>query len=531
MRDQITGRLQSLQRSFGSFTAGQKTIAVIGGLALVLGAVMVFRWASAPSYAPLFTNMAPADASAVVDKLNAAGTPYQLADSGSTVLVPQNQVYDSRIKLSGEGLPSQSSDGYGLLDKQSLSTSKFQEDVAFKRATEGELQKTIAALDSVDSAVVHVAMPKEELFATDSKPTTASVLVKTRPGMTLDSSQVQSIVHLTASSVTGLDPKNVTVTDSAGNVLNTSGGDAGSLAGTRAEQVSAYEERVQGNVSTMLDKIVGPGNSAVKVTADLDFDKTLTKTTRYFDNKNSRPISESGTSETYSGNGTGAGGSVNGVVGPDGELDPTTTSSGTNANGTGDYVNRNYTRDNPVGSVVEEREAAPGVTKKLSVGVVVDTQSLGANSPNQVQALVASSLGVPVKSVNVTTMPFDQTSAKAAAADLAAAQQAESRGTMIGYARTGGMVLVGLLALLVAWLRGRKRRKAREEATSYVVEQLRRKNEPAPALPAGPTAAELEAGNPAELRTAARDEIAAMVERQPEEVAQLLRGWLVETDA
>ena len=105
MRDQIVGRLQSLQRSFAAFTAGQKTIAVIGGLALVLGAVMVFRWASTPTYAPLFTNMAPADASAVVDKLTAAGTPYKLSDGGATVMVPQADVYSSRIQLSGEGLP------------------------------------------------------------------------------------------------------------------------------------------------------------------------------------------------------------------------------------------------------------------------------------------------------------------------------------------------------------------------------------------------------------------------------------------
>src|SRR3954470_20900049 len=103
MRDQIVARLTSLQRSFASFTAGQKTIAVIGALALVLGGFMVFRWASAPSYAPLFTNMAPADASAVVDKLTAAGTPYQLTDGGTTVLVPEIDVYGSRFKLSGEG--------------------------------------------------------------------------------------------------------------------------------------------------------------------------------------------------------------------------------------------------------------------------------------------------------------------------------------------------------------------------------------------------------------------------------------------
>ncbi len=167
MRQQFTGGLQNLQRTFSAFTAGQKTVAVIGGLALVLAGVMVFRWASTPAYAPLFTNMAAEDASAVVDQLDASGTRYQLADGGNTIMVPRDAVYDTRIQLSGEGLPSSSGDGYSLLDNQSLSTSQFQEQTCYKRAIEGELERTIEALDPVQTAVVHVAMPQEELFESD----------------------------------------------------------------------------------------------------------------------------------------------------------------------------------------------------------------------------------------------------------------------------------------------------------------------------------------------------------------------------
>jgi flagellar M-ring protein FliF len=525
MRDQITGRLQSLQRTFASFTPGQKTVAVLGSLALVLGAFMVFRWASAPSYAPLFTNMAPADASAVVDKLTSDGTPYQLADSGTTVMVPQDAVYDARIKLSGEGLPSQGTEGYSLLDKQSLSTSQFQEQTTYKRATEGELEKTISALDPINAAIVHIAMPQQQLFSTDRQPTTASVLVQTQPGATLTTEQVQAIVHLVSSSVSGLDPKDVTVTDQSGNVLNVAGDDAESFASTRTDQVNAYEDRVTTNVSSMLDRIVGPGNSAVKVTADLNFDKTLTRTTRYFDNKKVRPLSESSSSEKYSG--TTPNGVAGGVVGPDGQLDPTAGTTGNNGTG---YEQKTATRDNAIDKQVEEREAAPGERKSLNVGIVVDTQALKGRTPNQLQSLVAASLGVPAKDVTVETMPFDRTQEKAAAAALAAQQQADAKATMFSEVKTGGLVGVVLLALLLGWLRGRKNRKAREQATNYVVEQIRAKNETATALPPGPPAAELEAGDPADLRMAAREEIAAMVERQPEEVAQLLRGWLVEAE-
>jgi flagellar M-ring protein FliF len=528
MRDQITARFHSLMRSFASFTAGQKTIAVIGGLALVLAAVLVFRWVSAPSYAPLFTNMAAADASAVVDKLNAAGTPYKLADGGNTVLVPEKDVYDSRITLSGEGLPTQGSEGYGLLDKQSLSTSKFQEDTSYKRAIEGEMQKTIEALDSVDAAVVHVAMPKEELFATDKAPTTASVLVQTSPGVELSSQQVQAIVHLVASSVEGLNPQEVTVSDQTGHVLSAAGDDLSAVGDTRAQAVESFEDDMSTSVDNLLARIVGPGNSASEVTADLNFDKTLTNTTRYFKDPKVGALSSSSEVEKYGGAGSPVNGT--GAVGPDGQLTPSANPSGVNST----YAKEKKTSDNALGKTTEQREAAPGSVDRINVAVAIDTQALGASTPAQVQALVSSALGIDPKrgdTIVVTPMPFDRSLQTEAAAALAAETKAAAKAQTISYAKTGGIVLVVVMLLLLAWLKGRKRRKMRDQAASYVVEQLRRGKEPAAALQSGSAVPELTGPDLTQLRLAARDEISAMVERQPEEVANLLRGWLVETDA
>ncbi len=528
MRQQIAGRLARLQRTFAEFPPGQKTVAVIGGLALVLAAVMVFRWASTPAYAPLFTNLAPADASAVIDKLDAQGTPYELADGGNTILVPQKDVYDARIKLSGDGLPSKSSDGYSLLDNQSLSTSQFQEQTSYKRAIEGELQKTIEALDAVDTAVVHVAMPQETLFQSDKQPTTASVLVATRPGVTLTSGQVQAIVHLVASSVEGLDPKQVTVTDAAGDVLSAAGDGVDTIGDTRAQQVKAFEDRMSGSVSSMLDRVVGPGNSAVEVTADLNFDQTTTNTTRYFTDPNAVPLTDSITTEKYKAPGGGAG-ATGGVVGPDGQLVP----GGTLPGGATSYHKQQRTSDNAVGQTVEQREAAPGNVQSLHVGIVLDGSAAGGKNPAAVQQLVSSALGINPKrgdTVTVTSMPFDRTQEKAAAAALAAAQKADNQARMLSLGRTGGLLIVLALIFFAAWRRSRKRERLREQATTYMVEQLRRNNEPATAVMAAPPAPELMGPDHGELRLAARDEIAALVERQPEEVAQLLRGWLVEAE-
>ena len=157
MRDTIKRSLTRLQGSAASFSAGQKVIAIIGTAALLLAGFMVFRWASAPSYTPLFSNLAPADASAIIDELDSSGTPYELSNGGATILVPQKRVYESRIALSGAGLPSSTDTGYSLLDNQSLSTSQFKEQTDFKRAMEGELSKTIEAIDGVDTAVIHLA--------------------------------------------------------------------------------------------------------------------------------------------------------------------------------------------------------------------------------------------------------------------------------------------------------------------------------------------------------------------------------------
>jgi flagellar M-ring protein FliF len=532
MKNQVTGAVTRLQRMFMSFTAGQKVTAVLGIAALLLAGALTFKWAAAPSYAPLFNDLAPADASAIVDQLESEGTPYELTDGGATVLVPREMVYDARIRLSGEGLPADDSSGYALLDGQELSTSQFQEQTNFKRAMEGELADTIEALDGVDTAVVHLAMPEEEIFADEQEPTTASVLLGAQPGVTLEPGQVQAVVHLVSSSIEGLDPDQVTVADSAGQVLNAPGDSFGAAVDSQGQQVQSFEERMTTSAQQMLDRIIGTGNSAVEVTAQLNFDKTTTHTTRYFADPETPALSETSSTETYTAPGGAAGGG--GVVGPDGGLDPTANAG----DGESEYRNRTQTSDNSVNKEVEQREAAPGDVESLHVGIVLDTQSLGGIQARGVEELVTAGLGIEPRrgdSIEVTAMPFDRSAEEAAQADIAAAEAAEKRAAMMDMVRTGGVVLLVLLLLVGAWLRGRKRNKARAEATTYVVEQLRQQQAERaerPAIDTPPAAAVLEAGPSApampDTTAAVRDEIAALVERQPEEVAQLLRGWLTD---
>ena len=529
MRDTITLSLSRLQKTFASFTTGQKVVAIIGTAALALGGFMVFRWAAAPTYTPLFSNLASADASAIVDQLNATGVPYEIAGGGGTILVPSDQVYDTRIALSGEGLPNASEEGgYHLLDSQSISTSQFQEQTSFKRAMEGELTKTIEAIDGVDAAVVHLAMPEKEVFAEEQDPTTASILVDTG-ATTLDQGQVQAVVNLVSASIDGLEPEKVTVADSTGQVLTVPSGGAAGTAQAQTQQVADFEAQRTGQVQSVLDRVFGPGNATAQVTAELNFDKQVTDTLRYF-NRADTPLSSTTSEETLDGGGAPVGGAT-GVVGPEGNVEP---AAGAGAGAGSRYTKKGGTSDMALDQEREHVEAAPGQVDALHVGVVVDTQALKGADLTLVQNNISAALGLDPEqdTIDVTTMAFDRSAQEAAAQELEAAAAAEKKAQTMSLARNGGLVLLLVLMVLVAWLQARRRAKARAEATSYVVEQLRREAEERQSAQAALESMQsprlaLE-GAQADASAQIRDEIAALVERQPEDVAALLRGWLVE---
>ncbi len=526
MKETISRALARYRSTFADFTIGQKVVSVVGTGALLLGGFMVFSWASEPAYSPLFSGLSSSDASAVIDHLDASGVPYELTDGGSTVMVPQDDVYKTRIVMSGEGLPASSTGGgYALLDNQGLSTSQFQEQTDFKRAMEGELANTIEAIDDVNTAVVHLAMPEKQVFADAQQPTTASVLVGTRPGTTLDGQQVQAVIHLVASSIDGLAPEMVTVADSTGRVLSSPDGSGGADGSTRDQQTQAVQSELHDRLQSMLDRVVGPGNSTVQVTASLDFDKSVTETTDYQANPDMPPMSSSTSKEVYQGPGSGA--AAGGVVGPDGQMDSTYSSG---AGGDSSYKKSQTTEDNAVDTVVEKRETAPGAIKTLHVGIALDSVATQNYSPGQVRGLVSDTVGINKErgdTVRVVAMPFDRTAETAAADELALAQAADAAAARNDLYRKGGLGFVVGIALLLAFAKSRKRAAARDQATTYVVEQLRQESAARATLET--SAASLALGQ-AERSEAdgLQQELDALIERQPEDVAALLRGWLTE---
>jgi flagellar M-ring protein FliF len=528
MRDQVTRALGRGRSTFAGFTTGQKAVTVLGTLALLLGGFMVFRWASTPEYGPLYSNLSASDASAVVDQLDTQGTPYELTDGGSTVMVPRDQVYATRIALSGEGLPADSDNqGYSILDDQGMSLSQDQQDVNFKRAMEGELSKTIEAIDGVETAVVHLAIPQKEVFAEEQDPVTASVLVKTRPGTTLDPEQVQAVVNLVASSVDGLDPDQVTVADATGAVLSAPGQTTGDS--SRNQMVSDVQDQYRSKLQAMLDRVLGAGNSTVQVTAVLDFDDAVVETTDYSVAEGVPPRSQSSSSETY--NGPGSAAQVGGVVGTDGN-----TEVGAGGAADSSYQSTTTTQDNAIDKRTERRASAPGSIESLNVGVALDSAALARAGidPTEVRSLVVATAGIDKArgdKVAINELTFDRTSEEAAAKALKAADAEKAAADKQQLYRNVGLGVLVALMVLLAVLMARRRAKKREETTAYLVEQLR-----ADQL-GRVTATQIMEPSPAELALAEADasrgrhmkaEIDDLIARQPDDVAALLRGWLAE---
>ncbi|MDP9418468.1 MAG: flagellar M-ring protein FliF [Actinomycetota bacterium] len=536
------GLRNGLQRgttTFSSFTAGQKAVTVLGLIALVIGGVFFFRWASTPAYAPLYTNLAPSDGSAIVEKLAAAGTPYKLANGGGTILVPRDSVYDLRLQMSGEGLPAGDDSGYSLLDKQGLSTSEFRQRVDYQRALEGELNNTLKAIDGVENAIVRLAMPEKDVFADDDGKPTASVLIKTQLGRELTSQQVRGVVHLVASSVEDLDPGSVTVTDATGKVL--SNGSEGGIVGAgdeRAEQTQAYEQRVGRSLESMLERVVGAGNAVVRVTADLDYDARESKSEQYT-RADTPPLASQTETERFEGAGGNPVGGViggSGVLGPDGRP---LQGGAAGAGQAGNYVNEKETVDNAVNKTTEIRKAAPGAVRRMTVAVLLNTQAAGNVDPAAVTRTVSSAVGIDRRrgdQVVVDRMAFDTTAAEQAKKDLADAQEAEKKRGLMSQIKTGALALLVLLVVLFAWLSGRKKKSGQARRVEIeLLQEERRELEAARERLALEHAQNLRAIESAvapapvdDASVAARDEIGQLVESQPDEVAQLLRGWLAD---
>jgi flagellar M-ring protein FliF len=520
----LAGPLARIRSVLSTISLGQKVVIGLLAVGLLLGGFFFYNWITAPTLSPLFSNLASTDASAIVDELNAEGVSYQLADGGSTIMVPNDQVYNLRLTMSGKGLPAGQDTGYSLLDQQGITTSEFQQQVTYQRAVEGELAKTLEAIKGVNTAVVHIALPKDQVFVADQGKPTASVLLDLGAGTQLSGEQISAVTNLVSSSIEGMDPKDVTVADSDGQVLSAAGQVSAAAGDQRSAMETDYEDRLAANAQKILDQVLGPNHAVVSVRADLDLSQRQSTSESYSYNQGTPPISSSQSTETYS----GTGGAVGGVLGP--ENTGTATGSGNSA------YNKSDTTDNTaVDKTTTTTQDAPGSIKRLTVSVVMDGTVAGNLNQQQVQSLIGNAVGLDTArgdAITVAAMPFDTSAAQQAKAEVEAAKKAEQQAQMWSLVKTGGIALGILLVILIVWLRSRRRGEVEEEyeplelSDDMLAELERLRVSSTRYEPVVDTAAlELEAAE----RQRVRSEISTMVAEKPDEVAAMLRGWLSES--
>jgi flagellar M-ring protein FliF len=261
--------LQSWQQMSMARRAGLLLVVGIAG-AVIVG---VGIWATQPDYRMLYSGLAPEDAGAITSKLQSLGVPYKLEGSGSTILVPAEKVHQLRIDLAMEGLPGKGGKGFEIFDETSLGATPFTQHVNYLRALQAELARSIMQIDAVAAARVHVVRPEPSPFVRDQKPTTASVVLRLKPGMAVNRSVAGGIAAFVSRSVEGLQPENVTVLDTNGRVLSESSmGETGAVS-SQLDHRRALESYLSAKAEEMLAQVLGPGRAIVRVTADLNFQR------------------------------------------------------------------------------------------------------------------------------------------------------------------------------------------------------------------------------------------------------------------
>ncbi|MGB3704808.1 MAG: flagellar basal-body MS-ring/collar protein FliF [Castellaniella sp.] len=242
------------------------------GAAIVALLVVAALWMREPEYRALFSNVEARDGGAIVSVLNQRNVPYKFADNGATILVPADQVYALRLQLAEQGLPRGGSVGFELLDEPKFGASQFSEQVTYQRALEGELARSIEALQPVKSARVHLAIPRQSLFVREREAPTASVLLTLYPSRSLSEAQVSAIAWLVSSSVPKLNAESVSIVDQDGHLMSSPSGEAG-MDSTRRNFINDIEQRTSQRILTLLNPIVGSGNVRAQVSADVDFSR------------------------------------------------------------------------------------------------------------------------------------------------------------------------------------------------------------------------------------------------------------------
>lgn len=310
MSPAVENAVNQAKHFWSKFTASQRVL--IGGLSVTVIAVfvMLIVWMNQPNYKVLYSKLYPEDANQIVKILEAEKIDYKLENGGSTITVPEDKVYDLRLKVAGEGNLHGQGLGFEIFDEVKVGQTDFVQRINYQRALQGELSRTITEFPQVERARVHLVLPHKSLFIEEEAKPTASVMLKLKEGDSLDPKNIKGIVNLVSLAVEGLEPDNITVADTRGKVLKSPTNDESfeGLTSTQLDYKLAMQSNLERRIEEMLAPLYGVHRVIAKVNADLDFSqKTIHK--EIYDPESAVIRSEQRSEETQKGSANLEGGS------------------------------------------------------------------------------------------------------------------------------------------------------------------------------------------------------------------------------
>jgi len=485
-----------------SFVQRALLVAIVLTFAIVSG--LLVHWARKPDMRMLYTDLVPEEASEITEKISEQGIAYELRNSGTSIYVPKEKVYQLRLDMAKEGLPSGDQGGYKIFDNEKIGISPFVQSVNLKRALQDELAKSIQMIDGVNQARVHIVSSEQTLFTSEAGKTTASVVLRLKPGYRLSSLNIASITHLVSGSVEGLTSENVTVIDSQGRLLSSESDQAmASGAGTVQDYRERVEQNLEDKVEEMLTTVLGPGRAKVRIHAVVDMNSVNTVTEKL------EPKGVATKEEITNNSETGAG---------------TETAKGQTTPGT-EKKDETIITEYEVGKTVTQEVILPGEIKSLSVAAVVDLSPPDANEansggqvanvmdPNDVEKLIENALGLDLAggdSLKVVNARFHQPVESLLDEELAGGLDFEA------IARQASLGIMAVCALLVLRMFRGAKRKVKIEAG------------PAQLPPGEGNGGFLTVGGGSSESLILRKQIAKALENDPDRVKQLFTSWIEE---
>jgi flagellar M-ring protein FliF len=368
--------MNQLKQIYDRLSWTQRIWIVIAVVAVIGGITWVNHWNDERDFKPLFTGLADEDAGALVTKLHEAGVEYRLASNGSTILVPSDKVADSRLQMASAGLPKSGRIGFELFDKANFGASEFTEQVNYHRAIEGELERSVMSIREVETARVHLTLAKDSLYTEARQPAKASVLVKLRHAAALSPQNVAAICQLTASAVPGLSADQVSLVDTAGNLLNrprpaATDGAEGSEA--TLDYRKSIEQGIQNKIASTLEPLLGADHFRIGVSADVDL-TSGEQSEEVFDPQKSVMVTSQRTEDGP------ALATASGIPGTPSNLPQPAAKPST---GVSNYARHTENISYQTSRVVKHTRLPQGGVKKLSLSILVD-HSLRWDGPKRI---------------------------------------------------------------------------------------------------------------------------------------------------